>query len=103
MKIRQRGLGSSLHTRRGQSRAGGPKWKATVMSDDEKIYVDAGRPAMLNSGGVSTDCPTLQEAVIAWHKLPLEQKQKATIKLMGGIAYAAGQIERLHHGPRSPI
>ena len=43
------------------------------MVDDYKIYVDAGRPATLNDGaGVSTDCVTLQEAVIAW--LPLSRR-----------------------------
>ena len=36
------------------------------MSADYKIYVDASVPATLNNGtGVSTDCPTLQEAVLA--------------------------------------
>jgi len=52
------------------------------MSDDEKIYVNAGRPATLNNGGVLTDC-TLQEAAMAWHRLPPEQKKRATIKLFG--------------------
>ena len=33
------------------------------MSDDNKIYVDAGQPATLNdAAGVLTDCPTLQGA-----------------------------------------
>ena len=55
------------------------------MSDNEKIYVDAGQPATLNNGGgVLDDCPTLQEAVIAWHRLPPEQKERATIKVIGG-------------------
>jgi len=40
------------------------------MSADEKIYVDATQPATLNDGaGILTDCPTLQEAVMAWHRL----------------------------------
>jgi hypothetical protein len=39
------------------------------MSADEKIYVDATQPATLNDGaGILTDCPTLQEAVMAWHR-----------------------------------
>ena len=43
------------------------------MSDDDKIYVDAGQPATLNNGaGRQTDCRTLQEAVMAWHRLPPE-------------------------------
>jgi hypothetical protein len=48
------------------------------MSADYKIYVDAGVPATLNNGtGMSTDCPTLQEAVLAWHRLAPEQKIKS--------------------------
>ena len=70
------------------------------MSDNEKIYVDAGQPATLNNGGgVLDDCPTLQEAVIAWHRLPPEQKERATIKVIGGPVYNAGEIEHLHYVP----
>jgi hypothetical protein len=44
------------------------------MSDDDKIYVDAGQPATLNNGaGKLTDYRTLQGAVMAWHLLPPEQ------------------------------
>jgi hypothetical protein len=70
------------------------------VSDNEKIYVDAGQPATLNNGGgVLDDCPTLQEAVIAWHRLPPEQKERATIKVIGGPVYNAGEIEHLHYVP----
>ena len=70
------------------------------MSNDEKIYVDAAQPATLNNGGgVLNDCPTLQEAVIAWHRLPPEQKERATIKVIGGPVYNAGEIEHLHYVP----
>jgi hypothetical protein len=73
----------------------------TLVSDNEKIYVDAGQPATLNNGGgVLDDCPTLQEAVIAWHRLPPEQKKRATIKVIGGPVYNAGEIEHLHYVPR---
>ena len=65
--------------------------------NEQKIYVDATRPATLNNGGVIDDCPTLQEAVIAWHRLPPEQRQRATIRVMGGPLYTAGEIERLHY------
>ena len=72
------------------------------MSDDYKIYVDANRPSTLNDGaGVSTDCATLQEAVIAWHRLAPEQKMRATVRLVGGPVYTAHQIARLHYGPKS--
>jgi len=75
-------------------------WKGT-MSDD-KIYVDPGRPATLNNGGALDDCPTLQEAVMAWHRLSPEQKKRATIRVMGGPLYTAAEIERLHFGREPP-
>ena len=72
------------------------------MSDDYKIYVDAGRPATLNDGaGAQTDCPTLQEAVLAWHRLAPEQKIRATVKVIGGPVYRAHEIERLCYEPKS--
>src|SRR5205823_8664080 len=38
-----------------------------AVSDDSRIYVDAGVPATLNDGaGAQTVCCTLQEAVLAW-------------------------------------
>src|SRR6516164_5373660 len=50
---------------------------------DYKIYVDAGRPATLNDGaGALTDCPTLQEAVLAWQRLAPEKKIRATVKVV---------------------
>jgi hypothetical protein len=73
----------------------------TLMSDDYKIYVDAGQPATLNDGaGALTDCATLQEAVLAWHKLAPEQKIRATVKVIGGPVYSAHEIGRLHYGPK---
>jgi len=49
------------------------------LTDDDKIYVDATQPATLNKGaGKPTDCPTLKEAVMAWHRLPPEQTKRAT-------------------------
>jgi hypothetical protein len=69
------------------------------LSDDYQIYVDGGRPATLNDGaGGLTDCPTLQEAVSAWHILPPEQKVRATVKVIGGPVYTAHEIARLHFG-----
>jgi hypothetical protein len=73
----------------------------TLVSDDYKIYVDAGQPATLNDGaGALTDCATLQEAVLAWHKLAPVQKIRATVKVIGGPVYSAHEIERLHYGPK---
>ena len=42
------------------------------MNDDSRIYVEAGQPATLNDGaGKLTDCATLQEAILAWHRVRL--------------------------------
>jgi hypothetical protein len=58
------------------------------MTDEYKIYVDAGRPATLNDGaGALTDCATLQEAVLAWQRLAPVQKIRATVKVIGGPVY----------------
>ena len=71
------------------------------MSDDFRIYVDAGKPATLNDGaGASTDYATLQEAVLAWHRLPPGQKIRATVKVIGGPVYTAHEIDRLHYGSK---
>ena len=71
------------------------------MTDDYKIYVDAGQPATLNNGAaVLNDCATLQEAVLAWQRLAPEQKIRATVKVIGGPVYTAQEIERLHYGPK---
>ena len=71
------------------------------MSDDYKIYVDGSQPATLNDGaGALTDCPTLQEAVSAWQRLPPGQKIRATVKVIGGPVYTAHEIDRLHYEPK---
>jgi hypothetical protein len=41
--------------------------------------------------GVLTDCATLQEAVLAWHKLAPEQKIRATVKVIGGRVYISAR------------
>jgi hypothetical protein len=72
-----------------------------LWNSDDKIYVDAEQPATLNDGaGVLADCPTLQEAVLAWQRLAPEQKIRATVKVIGGPVYRAHEIERLHYGPK---
>jgi hypothetical protein len=51
------------------------------MSDDYKIYVDAGQPATLNNGaGVSTDCATLQEAALACTDWRLRRKYELPLR-----------------------
>jgi hypothetical protein len=67
----------------------------------DKAFVDAAQPATLNNGaGELTDYPTLQEAVMAWHRLPPEQTRRATIKIIGGPVYTAIEIARLHYRPK---
>ena len=71
------------------------------MNEDYKIYVDAGQPATLNDGaGILTDCATLREAALAWHRLASGQKMRATIKVISGPVYVAHEIERFHYGPK---
>jgi len=43
---------------------------ASTMSEKEKIQLDGNRPATLHNGAVSTDFPTLRDAIIAWHRPP---------------------------------
>jgi hypothetical protein len=67
----------------------------------DKAFVDVAQPATLNNGsGKLTDYPTLQEAVMAWHRLPPEQTRRATIRIIGGPVYTAIEIARLHHRPK---
>ena len=50
-----------------------------------------------------TDFATLQEAVLAWGRLPPEQKIRATVKVIGGPVYTAHEIDRLHYNPKSAL
>ena len=70
---------------------------------DEKIYVDASQPASLLDGAAVTDCPTLQEAIIAWRHLPKERQRTATIRTAANV-FTVQEIERLYHGvePEEP-
>ena len=54
------------------------------MSGDEEIAFDKNRPATLHNGAISTDFPTLLDAVMAWQRLRPEQAQKASIKSLEG-------------------
>ena len=61
---------------------------------------DENRPATLHNGAVSTDFPTLQDAIVAWHRLRPEQAQRASIRI-GGKLYAAAEIPKLPNGLKS--
>jgi hypothetical protein len=67
----------------------------------DKIYVDATRPATLRYGQRSVHCFTLQEAKLAWDRLPPEQRRTATIKVADGAVYREPEIRRLHYGPKA--
>ena len=70
------------------------------MSEDEKIHLDENRPATLHNGAVSTDFPTLQDAIMAWNRLRPEQAQRASIRIIGGQLYAAAEIPKLLNGSK---
>jgi hypothetical protein len=67
-------------------------------SRDEEI--DGSRPATLHNGAISTDFPTLQDAIMAWHRLRPEQAQRASIRIIGGQLYGAAEIPKLLNGSR---
>jgi hypothetical protein len=51
------------------------------MSDDYKIYVDAGRPATLNNGaGALIDCATLQELCWLGNGWRLSRRYERTLR-----------------------
>lgn len=70
------------------------------MTEEAKIRVDVSRPATLHNGAVATDFSTLQDAVMAWHRLRPEQAQKASIRIIGGKLYAAAEIPQLVNGSK---
>ena len=59
------------------------------------------RPATLHNGAVSTEFPTLQDAIMAWHRLRPEQARTASIRIVGGELYAAAEIPQLLNGTSS--
>jgi hypothetical protein len=65
------------------------------MSEDQKNYVDATRPATLHNGADSVDWLTLRDAIKAWHRLRPEQARNASIRIIGGPLYAAAEIPKL--------
>lgn len=71
------------------------------MNEADKLYVDAGTPrAALIVDDKPLQCPTLGEAVQAWHRLAEgASKQAATIRV-AGTTYTAEQIDRMHYGPK---
>jgi len=73
------------------------------MSEHEKVHLDGSRPATLHNGAISTDFPTLHEAIMAWHRLRPEQAQRASIRIIGGQLYGAAEIPKLLDATRSQV
>jgi hypothetical protein len=65
----------------------------------DETHFDA-EPATLTGAGKSIDYPTLQEAVMAWHRLPPERARQAMIKGTGGRIYTAIEILHFHYRPK---
>ena len=72
------------------------------MSEDVEIHLDVSRPATLHNGAVSTDFPTLKDAIMAWNRLRPEQAQTASIRVIGGQLYSAAELPKLLNGSRFP-
>jgi hypothetical protein len=64
-----------------------------MVSDHDKINVEC--TTSDTSCAVSTDFPTLKDAVMAWHRLRPEQAQRASIRIFDGQLYAAAEISKL--------
>ena len=68
---------------------------------DQKPFLDTVGAAILFNGPIWIDCSTLQEAVMEWYRLPPEQAQRASIRLIGGPLYHAAEIVRLDYRPKA--
>ena len=68
------------------------------MGEDEQVRLGGSRSATLHNGAISTDFPTLQDAIMAWHELRPEQARTASIRIVGGQLYAAVDIPKLLNG-----
>jgi hypothetical protein len=66
--------------------------------NDEPIYADASRSAVLSHGVYSVNFRTLREAVLEFAKLPDERQSLATIVSVRRT-YSAAEIRRLRFGP----
>jgi hypothetical protein len=60
------------------------------------IYANPNLPAVLRYDDVTVNCPTLGEAVMAWHRLEGSRKYSATITVQDGAIYQGAQIDTLY-------
>lgn len=59
-----------------------------------KAEVDDSVPAILRHADRFWPCPTLADAVAAWHVLPIEMREGASIEVEGAV-YRGREIEKL--------
>jgi Protein of unknown function (DUF1488) len=64
-----------------------------------KIFTDPSQPAVLRYGDVRVDCPTLQEAVLAWQRLSATEKRTATVSARDGGFYTGFEIDMFCASP----
>lgn len=57
--------------------------------------VDYSAPALLRHADKFWPCPTLEDAVAAWHVLPIEMREDAFIEVDGGAIYRGREIAKL--------
>jgi hypothetical protein len=61
---------------------------------EEKGNVDYSVPAILRHADKFWPCPTLEDAVAAWHVLPIEMREDALIEADGAV-YRGREIAKL--------
>jgi hypothetical protein len=59
-----------------------------------KDFADGSVPAILRHADRFWPCPTLEDAVAAWHVLPVEMRDSASIEVEGAV-YRGREIEKL--------
>jgi hypothetical protein len=60
------------------------------------LYVDASRAAQMDHGAKTEDYYTVQEAKMAWDRLPESRREIASISSAGRV-YQRSEIERFHY------
>lgn len=60
----------------------------------EEAKVDYSVPAILRHADRFWPCPTLEDAIAAWHVLPVEMRESASIEVDGAI-YRGQEIGNL--------
>jgi Protein of unknown function (DUF1488) len=68
-----------------------------ILPDIRKpIFANPSLPAVLRYDDVNVNCPTLGEAVMAWHRLEGPRKYSASITAGDGAVYRGAQIDTLY-------